>query len=105
MNNLEKIAELKSLEKITEHNIEKYYSVLEKCDMMIYNYRDYMTTAPIDCNAELRRIETSDFETLCALLTMLLREDHFSNGSFERRIKAGQVKKIVDRIVFLLENN
>lgn len=102
MNNSEKIAELESLVKITERITEKYYSVLEKCDMMIYNYRDYMTTAPIDCNAELCRIETSDFETLCALLTMLLREDYFSNGSFERRIKAGQVKKIIDRIILLL---
>ena len=105
MNNSEKISELKSLENITERIAEKYYSVLEKCDMMIYNYRDYMTTAPIDCNAELRRIETSDFETLCALLTMLLREDYFSNGSFERRAMSGQVKKIVDRVIFLLESN
>ena len=33
---------------------------------------------------------------------MLLREDHFSNGSFERRQRAGEVKSIVDRMIWLL---
>ena len=34
---------------------------------------------------------------------MLLREDHFSNGSFEERQRNGEVKPIVDRMVSLLE--
>ena len=38
----------------------------------------------------------------CALLTMLLREDHFSDGSFDRRQRCGQVAPIVERIIALL---
>ena len=34
-----------------------------------------------------------------ALLTAILREDHFSNGSFERRQRAGQVDEILKRMV------
>ena len=39
-------------------------------------------------------------QELCtALLTAILREDHFSNGSFERRQRAGQVDEILKRMV------
>ena len=43
-----------------------------------------MITEPIDCNEELRRVSGADYELCTALLTMLLREDYFSNGSFYR---------------------
>ena len=33
------------------------------------------------------------------LLTAILREDHFSNGSFEYRQRAGQVDEILKRMV------
>ena len=49
------------------------------------------------------RLPTADYDTCCALLTMLLREDHFSNGSFEERQRNGEVKPIVDRMIALLE--
>jgi hypothetical protein len=70
---------------------------------MKFNYSDYATTRPINCDEELRRLPTADYDTCCALLTMLLREDHFSNGSFGERQRKGQVKPIVDRMVALLE--
>ena len=36
-----------------------------------------MTTEPINCNEELKRLESADYDLCSALLTMLLREDHF----------------------------
>ena len=69
---------------------------------MKYNYGDYMITEPIDCQEELKRLPEADYDLCCALLTMLLREDHFCNGSFERRYKAGEVKLILDRMLALL---
>ena len=81
---------------------EKYYNTLENCNAVMYDYRSYMTTVPIDCDKELLRLQTADFDLCCALITMLLREDHFSNGSFKRRQKAGQVAPIIERMILLL---
>lgn len=61
-----------------------------------------MTTTPINCDQELLRLPTADYDLCCALLTMLLREDYFSNGSFDRRQRRGQVKPIIERIIALL---
>jgi hypothetical protein len=88
--------------KITD--AETFYETLEKCDALKTNYHDYMTTSPIDCDEELLRLPRADYDLCCALLTMLLREDHFSNGSFVRRQRIGQVKPIVERIIHLLES-
>ena len=82
-----------------------FYEVLEKCDAIKANYREYMTTAPIDCDTELRRLHSADYDLCCALLTMLLREDHFSNGRFEQRQRSGQVQPIIERILTLLTAN
>jgi hypothetical protein len=88
--------------KITD--AETFYETLEKCDALKTNYHDYMTTAPIDCDKELLRLSRADYDLCCALLTMLLREDHFCNGSFARRQRMGQVKPIVEQIIHLLES-
>lgn len=85
--------------------VDDFYDVLEKCDSLKTNYYDYMTTAPINCDEELLRLPTADYDLCCALLTMLLREDHFSNGSFDRRQRCGQVKPIIERILKLLTIN
>lgn len=89
-------------EKVTD--AETFYETLEKCDALKTNYHDYMTTAPIDCDKELLRLPRADYDLCCALLTMLLREDHFCNGSFARRQRMGQVKPIVEQIIHLLES-
>jgi hypothetical protein len=81
-----------------------FYDTLEKCGDLKFNYYDYMSTHPTNCDLELTRLPDADYDTCCALLTMLLREDHFSNGSFEKRQRAGQVKPIVDRMISLLQN-
>lgn len=69
---------------------------------MKFNYWDYMTTEPINCNEELKRLPTADYELCTALLTMLLREDHFCNGAFERRFEAGEVTPILERMAAML---
>jgi hypothetical protein len=103
MNSSQKIALLKSLSSDRVLSESFFYEVLEECGDLKLNYSEYASTHPIDCDRELLRLPTADYDTCCALLTMLLREDHFSNGSFARRQRAGQVKAIVDRMITLLD--
>ena len=102
MKNTEKRNLLQALKASDSFSESRYYEVLEKIGDMKYNYGDYMITEPIDCNKELERLPVADYDLSCALLTMLLREDHFCNGSFERRYKAGEVQPILDRMITLL---
>ena len=99
----QKIALLQTLSSNHVLHIDLFYSTLEKCGALKFNYYDYMKSHPIDCDQELSRLPTADYDTCCALLTMLLREDHFSNGSFGERQRNGEVKPIVDRMLTLLE--
>lgn len=103
MNSSQKIALLKSLSSDRILSESFFYEVLEECGDLKLNYSEYASTHPIDCDRELLRLPTADYDTCCALITMLLREDHFSNGSFVRRQRAGQVKAIVDRMITLLD--
>lgn len=89
---------------LKEQRVGRFYEVLEDMDDLRNNYFDYMTTKPINCSEELKRVPDADYELCTALLTMLLREDHFSNGSFERRVRAGDVKKILERMIEILES-
>ena len=77
----------------------RYITLLEDLGDLKTNYGDYMITEPIDCNEELKRVSGADYELCTALLTMLLREDHFSNGSFERRFADGQVLPVLARMI------
>ena len=102
MTNTEKRKVLQNLMNTDTCSVSSYYEALENIEDMKYNYGDYMITEPIDCQEELKRLPEADYDLCCALLTMLLREDHFCNGSFERRYKAGEVKLILDRMLALL---
>ena len=75
-----------------------YADLLETMGDLKNNYGDYMITEPIDCNEELKRVSGADYELCTALLTMLLRENHFSNGSFERRFADRQVLPVLVRM-------
>ena len=99
----QRIALLQALSSDRVLRTELFYETLEKCGDLKFNYSDYATTHPINCDEEFRRLPTADYDACCALLTMLLREDHFSNGSFGERQRKGQVKPIVDRMISLLE--
>ena len=102
MRNSEKYKILQDLKSADYCSVSRYYEALENIGDIKYNYGDYMITEPIDCNKELERLPEADYDLCCALLTMLLREDHFCNGSFERRYKAGEVQPILDRMITLL---
>lgn len=104
MNVSDKISLLRQLSSDTILRAELFYDILEECGALKLNYSKYATTHPIDCRQELLRLPTADYDTCCALLTMLLREDHFSNGSFERRQRAGEVRPIVDKMIALLSS-
>ena len=83
---------------------EVYYKLLEDMNALKTNYWDYMTTEPIDCDIELERLSEADFDLCAALLTMLLREDHFSNGSLMERYKNGQIDAILNKMLEILKN-
>lgn len=101
MTNEEKILKLKQL--LTNMNDSNSYRILEEIGDLKTNYWNYMTTEPINCDEELKRLEQADYELCSVLLTMLLREDHFCNGAFAKRIPSGQVESIVQRMIKLLE--
>ena len=103
MTKSQKVALLRTLCSDRILRAELFYDILEECGDLKFNYHDYTTTRPIDCKQELLRLPTADYDTCCALLTMLLREDHFSNGIFDERQHNGEVRPIVDRMVTLLE--
>lgn len=102
MENNEKILLFKQLSGDKILSTEQFYEVLEKCDSLKTNYFDYMTTSPINCDVELLRLNSANYDLSCALLTMLLREDHFCNGSFGKRQHNGQVQPIIEHIIALL---
>ena len=99
----QKIVLLRSLSGGDMLRTEFFYDTLEKFGYLKLKFSDYASTQPIDCQQELLKLPSADYNTCCTLLTMLLREDHFSNGSFEERQRAGQVKPIIDRMLLLLE--
>ena len=83
---------------------ELYYDLLERMGDLKRNYWDYMSTEPINCDIELRRLPEADYDLCAALLTMLLREDYFSNGALRERYKAGQVDAILQKMIALLKS-
>lgn len=83
-------------------NEEMYYKLLEDMGDLKKNYSDYMTTEPINIDEELGRVPEADYELCTALLTTLLREDHFSNGLFQRWQRAGEVNMILERMLAVL---
>ncbi|MEE1012632.1 MAG: hypothetical protein U0L11_11440 [Acutalibacteraceae bacterium] len=105
MTNKEKIELLKS-KRPDSCSLEMHYqNLLELIGGLKRQYYDYMITEPINVDEELKRIETADFDLCGALLTLLLREDHFAQyGCFERRCKNGDVQRIIDRMIYVLVN-
>ena len=81
-----------------------FQELFDRMDALKRNYGDYMITAPIDCNEELKRVATADYDLCCALFTMLFREDHFAqHGCFDNRYQKGDVQPIITRMIELLK--
>lgn len=86
------------------YDVSDYYSMMEELGDLKKNYHEYAVSEPIDCNHELRRLDEADYDLATAIFTMLLREDHFCEGRFERRARSGQVDAVLNKMVELLEN-
>ena len=105
MTNKEKIELLKTKPPKPCCLTDYYQNLLEQISGLKRQYYDYMITEPVNVDEELKRIETADFDLCGAFLTLLLREDHLAQyGCFERRCEKGDVQKIVDRMIYVLEN-
>ena len=98
MTKAEKIRKIQGILELKDSRGDLYVDLLKIMGDLKTNYGDYMITEPIDCDEELERIPRADYELCTVLLTMLLREDHFSNGSFERRFADGQVLPVLVRM-------
>ena len=98
MTNTGKIQAIRSVLLLNDPDKSRYAKLLEDLGDLKTNYGDYMITEPIDCDEELERIPRADYELCTVLLTMLLREDHFSNGTFDRRFADGQVLPVLVRM-------
>jgi len=104
MTNSEKIEYLKQQPKNNVCLPDYYQDMLYLFGDIKKNYADYMVTEPIDCNTELKRLVSADYDLCCALLTMLLRADHFAQyGCFESHVKNGDVPQIIRRMIKNLE--
>lgn len=100
MNSQEKICMLQPI--LDDPYSPTLFRVLETMGDEKYHYYDYLTTNPMNCDKELERLDSANYDLSCALLTMLLREDHFSNGSIVRRIESGQVSSIIEHMISML---
>lgn len=98
MTKAEKIRRIQGILELKDSHEDLYADLLKTMGDLKNNYGDYMITEPIDCNEELKRVPGADYELCTALLTMLLRENHFSNGSFGRRFADGQVLPVLVRM-------
>ena len=99
MTKSEKLRKIQEILELKNSQENLYVDLLKTMGDLKTNYGDYMITEPIDCNEELKRVPGADYELCTALLTMLLREDHFSDGSFfDRRFAAGQVLPVLVRM-------
>ena len=98
MTKAEKIRRIQGILELKDPRGNLYADLLKTMGDLKTNYGDYMITEPIDCNEELKRVPGADYELCTALLTMLLREDHFSNSSFDRRFADGQVLPVLVRM-------
>lgn len=99
----EKIDTYRALINNGTDRVEQFYEALENTGDMKFDYAEYAITAPVNCDEELKRMESVDYDAVCAIMTMLLREDHFCNGSFERRYREGQVLPVLKRMITMLE--
>ena len=79
------------------------YALIDSLGGTVQNYGDYLSTHPINCDEELKDLDKADLFKCRVLLTMLLREDHFSNGSLLIRFNNGQINKILLKVITILE--
>lgn len=105
MTNSEKCRFLQSLRDSNSISLDNCRETLEKIGDMKYNYGDYLITEPVNYDEELKRLPVADYDLCCALFSMVLRKDHFNNGTFAKRRAAEEILSILDRMLLLLSDN
>ncbi len=102
---INKPSELDAEDRIcTDESDQLYFHInraLEDMGDIKYNYQDYLIYG-LNCDKELTRIPTANYELCTAILTMLLREERFCFGSFEPRVENGDVKLVLKRMLEVL---
>jgi hypothetical protein len=102
MTNIVKKEKLQTLLAMNTFEERHYYDCLGDIDDLKFNDDEYLKSCPMDAIKELKLLPDADYELCAALLTMVLREDHWCNGSFEQRFKNGEVTPILHRMIALV---
>lgn len=74
-------------------------------NLLLNEYSNYMTTAPVDTLIECKRIDNADFKLVLALLTCCYRGDCFPGGAIDKHIKNGDILNILKRLKELHKGN
>lgn len=100
---IEALKELLNVRQDTErYPVEIYHDVLENINALIYNYTDWLDDQNVD--EQLKKLGKADYNLACALMTLVLREDYWTNGSFDKRLEAGEVTHIIEKMIAELKN-
>lgn len=102
MTNDEKIKKIQSALDSKSPRLEIYYNLLEDMGDTVYNYTDYVEQ---NVDKEIRRLYEADYHMCCCILTLILREDYFINGKFERRYREGKVTAVLERMLLTLKSD
>lgn len=71
---------------------------LHQSGLMDSQYYDHMTTRPICIDEEMQQLANADYSFIRALLTAIVREDYYENGSLTKRIKNGDLAKVLKKL-------
>lgn len=104
MNTEEKIRLYKRIDPEGEAAYETIYHALEHAGDFKYDYRDYLpkSAAGYSVDAALKNLDQANYDTTCAYMTAILREDHFIDGCFKDRQRKGEVARVFNRMIDLL---
>jgi len=91
---------------LTTFIYDEFYQTLQYSEFIDYNYSEHLSTTSVFIQQELKMLKSADFIFIKALLTAMLREDRFDNGSFERRLESGEVSRVLRKLrsVYLCES-
>lgn len=102
---LTKVKALKGLLDLDEgrggYGVETYCTVLEEINALTFNYAEWL--GELDVDKQLKKVPKADYNLACAIITMILREDYWTNGKFKERLSAGEVRCVIEKMTSELE--
>ncbi|MGM0395682.1 MAG: DUF6508 domain-containing protein, partial [Bacillota bacterium] len=75
-----------------------FLETVYRADLMDRDYASNLTTKPIHIEEEMKKIDDADYVISRAILTAILREDHFTNGSLIERIENGDLLRVLKKL-------